>query len=184
VIYLQRSSSGGRRTFTGRRACATTAALALCALPAAAQAHEPAAAGPGGQAFNPFGQARDLAPHDGRDPSFEVYKPPYLFRGPQPKIRKVRSKVGYGRTFGVSTDLRSAEVDGVVLIRFATVTHLIDGGQRRIELPVQARRGPEHLLVKAPPHGAVAPPGPYMLFVLRRTAQGPVPSVARTVMMG
>jgi hypothetical protein len=125
-----------------------------------------------------------FAPHDGRDPSFEVYKPPYLFRGPQPKIRKVRSKVGYGKTFGVRTDLPSEDIDGAVLIRFPSVTHLVDGGQRGIELPVRARRGRKLLLVKAPPDGAVAPPGPYMLFVLRRTAQGPVPSAARTVMLG
>ncbi len=125
-----------------------------------------------------------FAPHDGRDPSFEIYKPPYLFRGTQPKIRKVRSKWGYDKTYGVRTDIPSQDIDSVVLIRFASVTHLVDGGQRGIELPVKARRGRKLLLVDAPPSGAVAPPGPYMLFVNRKTDHGPVPSVARTVMVG
>ncbi len=125
-----------------------------------------------------------FAPHDGRDPSFEIYKPPYLFRGAQPKIRKVRAKFGYAKTYGVRTDIPSEDVDRVVLIRHASVTHLVDGGQRAIELPVKARRGRKLLLVTSPPDGAVAPPGPYMLFVLRKTDRGPVPSVARTVMIG
>ena len=125
-----------------------------------------------------------FAPHDGRDPSFEIYKPPYLFRGAQPKITKARAKFGYGKTYGVRTDIASQDVDRVVLIRYASVTHLVDGGQRAIELPVRARRGRKLLLVSSPPDGAVAPPGPYMLFVLRKTDRGPVPSVARTVMIG
>lgn len=125
-----------------------------------------------------------FAPHDGRDPSFEIYKPPYLFRGAQPRIRKVRAKFGYDRTYGVRTDIPAEDVDSVVLIRYASITHLVDGGQRAIELPVKARRGRKLLLVTSPPDGAVAPPGPYMLFVLRKTDRGPVPSVARTVMVG
>jgi hypothetical protein len=124
-----------------------------------------------------------FAPHDGRDPSFEVYRPPYLFRGPQPKIRKVRSRFDYAKTYGVRTDVPAEEIDRVVLMRFASVTHLVDGGQRAIELPVK-KRGRKLLLVTAPPKGAVAPPGPYMLFVVRQTDRGPVPSVARTVMVG
>jgi hypothetical protein len=125
-----------------------------------------------------------FAPHDGRDPSFEVYKPPYLFRGAQPKIHKARSRWRYDKTYGVRTDVPSEAIDSVVLIRFASVTHLVDGGQRAIELPVRARRGRKLLLVDAPPSGAVAPPGPYMLFVNRKTDRGPVPSVAKTVMLG
>ena len=125
-----------------------------------------------------------FAPHDGRDPSFQVYKPPYLFRGAQPKIRKARSKWRYDTTYGVRTDVPSQDIDSVVLIRYTSVTHLVDGGQRAIELPVKARRGRKLLLVDAPPSGAVAPPGPYMLFVNRKSDRGPVPSVARTVMLG
>ena len=124
-----------------------------------------------------------FAPHDGRDPSFEIYKPPYLFRGTRPKITKARSRFGYGKTYGIRTDVPNDEIERVVLMRYASVTHLVDGGQRAIELPVKARRGRKLMLVGAPPDGGVAPPGPYMLFVLRDTDRGLVPSVARTVMV-
>ena len=107
-----------------------------------------------------------------------------LFRGPQPKIRKVRAKFSYGKTYGVRTDVPGEQIARVVLIRYASITHLVDGGQRAIELPMKARRGHKLVLVDAPPKGAVAPPGPYMLFVLRATDRGLVPSVARTVMVG
>ena len=72
-----------------------------------------------------------------------------------------------------------------MLIRHASVTHLVDGGQRA-DRAAGARRAAADklLLVTSPPDGAVAPPGPYMLFVLRKTDRGPVPSVARTVMIG
>ena len=125
-----------------------------------------------------------FAPHDGRDPSFEIYKPPYLFRGPQPQIRKVRSKFAYDKTYGVRTDVPAEEIEKVVLMRFASITHLVDGGQRGVELPIKGRRGKKLLLVGSPPDGAVAPPGPYMLFVIKKTDKGPVPSVAKTVMVG
>ncbi len=39
------------------------------------------------------------------------------------------------------------------------------------------------VLVKAPPNGAVAPAGPYMLFVNESTSAGPVPSVAAQAMV-
>jgi hypothetical protein len=42
-----------------------------------------------------------FAPHDGRDPSFEVYKPPYLFRGERPVIARAQDAMGYGQTFDV-----------------------------------------------------------------------------------
>jgi hypothetical protein len=69
-------------------------------------------------------------------------------------------------------------------MRFAAITHLVDGGQRGVELPIKATRGKHLLLVDSPPDGAVAPPGPYMLFVMKRTDKGPVPSVAKTAMVG
>ena len=47
-------------------------------------------------------------------------------------------------------------------------------------LRVLGRSG-NRLTVAAPPNGNVAPPGPYMLFVNRKTDKGPVPSVAKQV---
>ncbi len=124
-----------------------------------------------------------FAPHDGRDPSFEVYKPPYLFRGAQPVIKKVRATIRNGSMFGIRTDIPSDQIESVMLMRFNSVTHLVDGGQRGVQLPITARKGRRLILAAAPPNGNVAPPGPYMLFVNRKTDKGPVPSTARSVMV-
>ena len=57
----------------------------------------------------------------------------------------------------------------------------IDGDQRNVELRITKRAG--HMLtVVGPPNGAVAPPGPYLLFVNRRAADGAlVPSTGTQV---
>jgi hypothetical protein len=115
-----------------------------------------------------------FAPNE-RDPSFEIYHPPYLFRGPQPVIRKVRSKWRHGKVHGIRMNIPAADVRSVMLMRNTSLTHLVDANQRAIELPVLARRG-RLLLVAAPPDGNVAPPGPYTLFVNRGGDRGLVPS--------
>ena len=62
----------------------------------------------------------------------------------------------------------------MVLLRPCAVTHHTDAGQRYIKLPIPSR-DPSRVTVQAPADGNVAPPGPYMLFVL--DAEG-VPSGA------
>ena len=60
-------------------------------------------------------------------------------------------------------------------MRNTALTHLVDGDQRAIELPVLASDG-NTLTVAAPPTAAVAPDGPYLLYVNRSYPDGPVPS--------
>ncbi len=118
------------------------------------------------------------APNDGRDPSFEIYSPPYMFRGSRPKIvaaPKARAGIGYSTTFQIKVDQDAADIASVVLVSNPSVTHLIDPNQRNVVLPVVARDG-RTLTVKAPPSADVAPPGPYMLFVNKQTSKGLVPS--------
>lgn len=127
-----------------------------------------------------------FAPHDGRDPSFELYSPPYLFAGPRPVIQAAPDRIGYGTTIHVATDVAASDVASVVLVRNPSVTHLIDADQRNVVLRVVARTGND-LTLAAPPSGAVAPPGPYMLFVNRRgTGSGHplVPSKAAQTFVG
>ncbi|MCA1824990.1 MAG: DUF1929 domain-containing protein [Frankia sp.] len=117
-----------------------------------------------------------------RDPSFEVFSPPYLFRGKRPVITRVAPSVRYARGLRIAvTD--STNIDSVVLVRNPAVTHLIDGDQRTVELPI-LRRDARSVTVMAPPSGNVAPPGPYLLFVNKWTKRGPTPSVARQVYVG
>lgn len=127
-----------------------------------------------------------FAPHDGRDPSFEVYSPPYLFHGARPKITRAPSRIAYGKTLRVRTSVAARNVASVVLVRNPAVTHLIDADQRNVVLRVVRARG--HVLTLAgPPNGSVAPPGPYMLFVNRKgtgTHPTPVPSKSSQTFVG
>lgn len=119
------------------------------------------------------------APNDGRDPSFEIYEPPYLFRGERPEILDVRETVGLGDPVDVtlSDPLALDEIHSIVLVRNRAETHLIDGDQRTVELPVERIEG-NRVRVRTPDNGNVLPPGPYMLFVNAATEDGPVPSEA------
>jgi hypothetical protein len=123
------------------------------------------------------------APNDGRDPSFEVYKPPYLYWGPRPRIARAPARIGYGKRFTLTLRGGAGAIRSVVLVRNPSVTHLVDADQRNVELRVLGRRG-RRLTVAAPPSGAVAPPGPYMLFVNRRSSKGLIPSISRQTYVG
>ena len=109
------------------------------------------------------------SPNDGRDPSFEIFSPPYLFKGDRPEITSTNPNWEYGRRFTVATD-DAGEVQSVALVRRPTLTHLIDADQRTVMLPFD--RVGNTLRVDAPPNGAVAPPGQYMLFVNGKAADG------------
>jgi hypothetical protein len=116
-----------------------------------------------------------------RDPSFEIYRPPYLFAGDRPVIEDVQSGIAWGRAFDVETR-SAAEVSSVRLIRLPSLTHTVDANMRSIELSF-TRHG-DSLEVQAPPNGNIAPPGSYYLFINRGTGAGTVPSTAAIVNVG
>ncbi|MGH9286149.1 MAG: galactose oxidase-like domain-containing protein, partial [Acidimicrobiales bacterium] len=117
-----------------------------------------------------------------KDSSFEVWSPPYLFRGARPSITSTRAGVAYGETFAVGTP-QAGEISSVQLIKTPSPQHIIDSEQRILELPF-SNAGNDTLRAVAPPNGVAAPPGWYYLIVNRTTAEGPVPSVARMVQVG
>ena len=127
-----------------------------------------------------------------RDPSFEIYSPPYLFRGTRPRIRHVRSGIAWDSTFRVRVRCGAAHprcrngrmIREVVLSRLPAQTHTTDVNQRSMTLSFTRKPGTNVLRVKAPPNGVTAPPGPYYLFVNRRSDRGKIPSVARIVTIG
>jgi hypothetical protein len=126
-----------------------------------------------------------LSPNEGRDPSFEVYSPPYLFRGDRPTITGGPARIDTGSTFhlalaGEGEAAAVADGGSVVLVRNTAITHLVDSDQRAVVLPVVGRQG-RTITVQAPPDQAVAPAGPYLLFANRSTDDGQVPSVGRQV---
>jgi len=60
-----------------------------------------------------------------RQHSYEIFSPPYLFKGARPSITSAPSSVGYGAGFTVSTP-DAASISKAVLIAPAAVTHNFD----------------------------------------------------------
>jgi hypothetical protein len=112
-----------------------------------------------------------------RNPTFEIYNPPYMYWGQRPTISSVPKSFRRGGRIAVGS-ADAAGIASVVLVRNTALTHLVDGDQRTVELPVVGRSA-DSVSVRVPGSRSVLPPGPYMLFVNKRTARGLVPSTAR-----
>jgi hypothetical protein len=110
--------------------------------------------------------------------TIEYFRPPYLFRGPRPKIRSAPKAVGYGERFTIETP-DAAEISRVALVKPGTATHSVNFDQRYVDLSYSNRRGV--LKARVPSKRAKAPPGYYMLFIL--DSEG-VPAVAKFVRVG
>ncbi len=107
----------------------------------------------------------------------QVFHPPYLFRGPRPRIDAAPDELKYGGTFTVEVD--GPEIGRVTLLRLSSVTHSFNSNQRFNSLTFTAQGGV--LEVTAPPGPEVCPPGHYMLFALSTAG---VPSIASMVRIG
>lgn len=104
------------------------------------------------------------APNDGRDPTLEIYSPPYLScPGEQTQITSQRPE---GDELELDLSVPASEIESVVAVRNATQTHVVDADQRNVELKVLSREG-NTIRVEQAPNGNVLPPGPYMVFVNR-----------------
>ncbi|KAJ4833496.1 hypothetical protein Tsubulata_007986 [Turnera subulata] len=116
----------------------------------------------------------------------EAFSPEYL--GPdraniRPGIEEVPDTVRYGEAFNVIVSV-PLPVVGIIEVNLGSApfaTHSFSQGQRLVKLAVNPSvpdgDGRYRIGCTAPPNGAVAPPGYYMLFAVN---QG-VPSVARWV---
>ncbi|WP_292016762.1 galactose oxidase-like domain-containing protein [Marinobacter sp. HL-58] len=120
-----------------------------------------------------------LAPYDGRDPSFEIYTPPYAMRNDRPEILAAPDALMPGEKFTIQVD-QAADIDKVLLIRRTVMTHAVDSDQRTIELPVQSRSG-RNLTLRMPEASSVVPAGKYMLFASKNSDEGLVPSVSASI---
>jgi PKD repeat protein len=107
----------------------------------------------------------------------EIFSPPYLFNGARPTISSSPSLISYGQTFSVTTP-DAANIANVNLIRLGSVTHGFNQDQRINHLSFTIGSGT--LNVTAPATGNLAPPGPYMLFILNGNG---VPSVAQIIQL-
>ena len=109
--------------------------------------------------------------------NYEVFSPPYLFKGARPIVTNVTGSVTYGQTLFVQT-LDGASITKVTLIHTGSVTHAFDEAQRLVPLSFSPVSG--GLSVTLPTSRNIAPPGPYMLFLVNGNG---VPSVARIIIL-
>lgn len=102
---------------------------------------------------------------------YEIFSPPYLFKGARPTITSAPTSITYWQRFLVSTP-DAPNISRVALIRPGVTTHDNDFDQRYVDLTFSKGNG--QILVTAPPNANSAPPGWYMLVLLN--ADG-VPSI-------
>lgn len=121
-----------------------------------------------------------ISPNYGRDPTFEIYHPPYVFKD-RPTLGAVPATASTGEVLDIATP-DADSIDTVVLVRRPTLTHLVDGDQRNVILPI-VERSTAGLSVQMPDQQAVVPPGEYMLFVVRDDADGGVPSESQPLLV-
>jgi hypothetical protein len=107
--------------------------------------------------------------------NYEIFSPPYLFKGARPTISSAPATVSYGEAFPVATE-DAAKISRVAWIRLGSVTHAFDQNQRYSRLTFT--RSEDGLLVTAPNSRNSSPPGHYLLFILDGSG---VPSVARVI---
>lgn len=117
--------------------------------------------------------ALGLGPNDGRDPSFEIYSPPYVLRSDRPVIGNTTSNpqaLNRGQTHTITTP-DAAKIDGVLLVRNTDTTHIVDADQRTVFAPI-ASRNSTSVTIRIPNNAAVLPAGHYMLFISKTASDG------------
>jgi hypothetical protein len=112
---------------------------------------------------------------DNRELRIELYEPKYVGRS-RPEIMDVPTTITCGQQFTLETP-QADSIRRVALIRTGSVTHGFNSDQRYVACRFE-RSGPSRLDVSAPPTSAIAPPGYYLLFVVK---QNGVPSEGRFV---
>ena len=139
-----------------------------------------------GEGANDLHNNTGLTANNYKDPSFQIFEPPYLFRGVRPYVEPNTGPEDavYGTTYSVDTP-DAATVNDAILVHMPATTHTTDADMRAIVLPITSR-GVDKVSVHIPTQRGVATPGWYYLF-LRRTNAGykkPTVSNAKVVRIG
>lgn len=106
---------------------------------------------------------------DDTERRFSIFKPGYLMDGDRPVITAAPTNITYNEPFIITVD-GDYDVDSMALMKTGSVTHGNNMDQRYIELSFEFVIGPVTTVdysVTAPLNSYIAPPGYYMLFVLK-----------------
>lgn len=122
-------------------------------------------------------------PFEQSDFTGQIFNPPYLFNSDgspavRPRIASAPARLSYGQSFSVQSP-DAATVTRGTLIRLSSVTHAFNMSQ--LIYPLTFSVAGSTLTTTAPASGNLAPPGPYMLFLINASG---TPSVAGMVMVG
>ena len=129
---------------------------------------------PDGRVFS-AGGGFPPGPGEVNQPNYEIYSPPYLFKGPRPTITAAPSEVALNTNFFITTP-DAASISKVTMIRLGSVTHAFNQNQRFTELIFRPQAN--GLEVQFPGGANLTPSGHYMLFLVNSNG---VPSVASIV---
>jgi hypothetical protein len=103
--------------------------------------------------------------------TYEIYSPPYLFKGARPVIQSAPTSIGYNSTFNITTT-NASSITRVALVRPAATTHADNFDQRYVDLTFTVNKG--SITATSPLNGSTAPPGYYMLVIVNNSG---IPSV-------
>lgn len=117
------------------------------------------------------GRGRDFIDHL----DYQIFSPPYLFKGPRPTVTSAPATVNYGVPFVLETP-DAANIAKVTWVRLPSITHSTNQNQRFNSLTFAPTT--DGLLVTPPASANLCPPGHYMLFVFNTDG---TPSVAKIV---
>ncbi|MBX9767736.1 MAG: DUF1929 domain-containing protein [Bdellovibrionales bacterium] len=117
-------------------------------------------------------------------PDLRIFKPPYLFWGPQAEILDLPDGTsiplgGKEVSFRFSNIKKLRGQSAVALIALGSETHHFDQNQRYVPLEYAVKG--DVVTIKSPKNSIIAPEGEYLLFLI---SDAGVPSVARTVKVG
>jgi Galactose oxidase-like, Early set domain len=102
---------------------------------------------------------------------YEIFSPPYLFKGARPTITSAPTSITYNQRFAIKTPDTSS-ITRVAMIRPGATTHDDDFDQRYVDLTFKVSGG--QIVALSPLNGNYAPPGWYMLVIVNSSG---VPSV-------
>jgi len=106
-----------------------------------------------------------LQPPPSATKEIEAFEPPYLFRGPRPRIEAISTRKFFnGDTFTLEVS-RTSAITRLVLMGTNAITHWMDGGVPR-HLSLSFTQNGSTVTAQIPADPVVAMPGFYLLFAM------------------